>query len=129
MTDIEKKAREYADEVLKQALLMYDKDASEFLAENAYHAYLQGMKDTLSNQWREAEKEKPEDGEMVLIRYFGSISGDKNEIHHCEMRYNSEAKFGLIERMLKPMGVKITHWMPIPPIPDFTPKKQKQERL
>lgn len=67
MTDIEKKAREYADEVLKQALLMYDKDASEFLAENAYHAYLQGMKDAVGNQWRDIPTDKDGFGDADAI--------------------------------------------------------------
>ncbi len=60
MTDIEKKAREYAERPANVKTWGMHKSALT-------DAFLAGAAHALSNQWRDAGKEKPEDGELVLI--------------------------------------------------------------
>lgn len=61
MTDIEKKAREYAEQIGRE----YEYDGRETIAKSAF---LAGAAYALSNQWRDAEKEKPEYNEIVIAR-------------------------------------------------------------
>lgn len=86
--------------------------------------YMQGAKEAVKSQWRSVEDELPEKGQKVIIRYFGSFKGDANETHFCELEYNSKECLELMESILKPMKVKITHWMPIPDILDCGGKEK-----
>lgn len=123
MTDIEKKAREYADEVLKQALLMYDKDASEFLAENAYHAYLQGTKEALANQWRSVVDEMPDDNRLVLCRMK---SNDAIVRGYITMRWTGKTVVATAPdfHFEDDGGYECIHWMPIPELQTLNPKNK-----
>lgn len=84
MTDLEKKAREYAD----KACGLYDQDIPELslndLNCDVYGAFLKGADYALASQWRDAEKEKPEDGEYVLIHSRNGIEPAVwNERYQC----------------------------------------------
>lgn len=71
MTYIEHKAAEYAEQIGRE----YEYDGRETIAEQAF---LAGAAYTLSNQWRDAEKEKPEYNEIVIAR----IRYKDGEVYH-----------------------------------------------
>lgn len=70
MTDIEKKAAEYVANAPNRSM---------------YDAFLAGAAYAIGNQWRDAEKEKPEDGEYVLIYHseYGIEPSVWNEKEQC----------------------------------------------
>lgn len=67
MTYIEKKAREYAEQIGRE----YEYDGRETIAKQAF---LVGAAYALGNQWRDAEKELPEAGTDVVIGYRDRIT-------------------------------------------------------
>ena len=78
MNDIEKQAREYAEQIGRE----YEYDGRETIAKQAF---LVGASYALGNQWRDAEKEKPEDREYVLIYHseYGIEPSVWNEKEQC----------------------------------------------
>lgn len=70
MTDIEKKARKYAEEQISGMEFANDYERTCEL-DNYRCAFLAGASYALGNQWRDAEKELPEYNEIVIakIRY------------------------------------------------------------
>lgn len=84
MTDIEKKAREYAE--LQLSGMDFDNEYERTCELDNYRcAFLAGAAYALGNQWRDAEKEKPEDGEYVLIYHseYGIEPSVWNEKEQC----------------------------------------------
>ncbi len=114
MTDIEKKAREYAKS--EDGVGKYDYLGTE------YEAYLDGVEDgvkfALGNQWRDAEKEKPGYGEQVLIMSegdeypaFGEWCGNHWEREDADVINRSNDKY---------YPFKVIAWLPIP---EYKPKE------
>lgn len=105
MTDIEKKAREYSEQIGRE----YEYDGRETIAKQAF---LAGAAYALSNQWRDAEKEKPEYGEQVLIMSegdeypaFGEWYGDYWEREDADVINHSNDEY---------YPFKVIAWLPIP---------------
>lgn len=110
MTDIEKKASEYA------ANAPYDVDmcgsAAEEAEETVKDAFLAGATYVLGNQWRDAEKEKPEYGGQVLIMSddseypaFGEWCGNHWEREDADVISRSNDDY---------YPFKVIAWLPIP---------------
>lgn len=68
MTDIKKKAIEYAEQIGRK----YEYDGRENIAKQAL---LAGAAYALGNQWRDAEKEKPTHNHLVLVD-VGTVQPD-----------------------------------------------------
>jgi hypothetical protein len=68
MTDMENKAREYAE---KEGTVFDDDNIQSTADLDLQKAFLAGASYALANQWRDTEKEKPEYNEIVIakIRY------------------------------------------------------------
>lgn len=79
-----------------------------------------GVKESTADMsWRDPKKELPKDGEMVLIReYFRSARHGRFVNHVREFMYFEQYGFKLEEDINKHLGYRITHWMPIPDIPN-----------
>lgn len=107
---IEKDAWAYSDT---------QKDADDDRATAYYKGYLAGVEESIKYQWRRADDEFPEDGDMVLIReYYRSPKTGKFVNHVRELLYYAEYGF-TFERVLNANlpSYRITHWMPIPELP------------
>lgn len=108
MTDIENKAREYYENEVVNGDSQDDRSGwmDCFIAGAAY---------ALGNQWRDAEKEKPERGKAVLIGYFGN-----NHEDYFDIAYRDE--YGTWYSEISEHGYPIdcpTAWLPIP---EYEPK-------
>lgn len=122
MTPIEEKAQAYAESQI---------DGMEFANEyertceltNHKIDFLAGAAYALGSQWRDAEKEKPKHGDVVLIytTYIGVNSGEPRTLVE-QMTYFPEYGFELKEKAEEHVHTKVVAWMPIPPIPDYKPK-------
>lgn len=116
MTDIEKKAREYAE--LQISGMDFDNEYERTCELDNYRcAFLAGAAYTLGNQWRDAEKEKPEYGEQVLIMSegdecpaFGEWCGNYWEREDADVINRSNDEY---------YPFKVIAWMEIP---DYKPK-------
>lgn len=76
-------------------------------------------KEAAYSPWRDPKKELPKDGEKVLIReYFRSARHGRFVNHVRELMYFEEYGFKLEENSNKHLGYRITHWMPIPDVPN-----------
>lgn len=123
MTDLEKKAREYGNSAFERAFSdrgipwngVRDIFTETFLAGAAY---------ALANQWRDAEKEKPEDGQMILflakIRE-NTLLGEYQHLY-CAVKYRADVGFTLWEQNMKNWDGKVLAWLPIP---DYQPKGER----
>lgn len=118
MADIEKKAREYASEAILNAVwsdIEYPSEAEKAEEEDMKRAFLAGATYALGNQWRDAEKEKPERGKTVLIGYFSNKHED-----YFDIAYQDE--YGTWYSEISEYGYPLdcpTHWLPIP---EYKPK-------
>lgn len=87
-----------------------DRKVFDFIFDQAY---------TIGSQWRDPKKELPKDGEVVLIReYFRSARHGRFVNHVREFMYFEQYGFKLEEDINKHLGYRITHWMPIPDVPN-----------
>ena len=113
MTDIETKAREYAEQIGRD----YEYDGRETIANQAF---LAGAAYALGNQWHDAEKEKPEDEQNVLIltTYIGENSGEPRTLIE-QFTYFEQYGFWLKERSERRLKLKVHAWMEIP---EYEPK-------
>lgn len=111
MTDIEKKAREYANNLDTTFGPRIPALTEAFLAGAAY---------ALGSQWRDAEKEKPEDEQEVLIltTYISAKSGKPRTLVE-QFTYFEEYGFWLKEKSEQHLKLKVLAWMEIP---DYKPK-------
>lgn len=110
MTDISKKAIEYAEEQISGMEFANDYERTCEI-DNYRCAFLAGAAYALSNQWRDAENVKPPFDEDVLT--------DCPYEHGHAVGYYDGEDWYMTEngRLIRP-----THWMPIPPIPEYEPK-------
>lgn len=114
MTDIEKKAREYAE--LQLSGMDFNNEYERTCELDNYRcAFLAGAAYALGNQWHDAEKEKPERGKAVLIGYFGNNHEDYFDIA-------SRDEYGTWYSEISDHGYPIdcpTAWLEIP---EYKPK-------
>jgi hypothetical protein len=117
MTDIEKKAREYAE---KEGTVFDDDNIQSTADLDLQKAFLTGATYALVNQWRDAEKEKPEDGQVVLIltTYIGANGGEPRTFIE-QFTYFEEYGFWLKEKRERCIKLKVLAWMEIP---EYKPK-------
>lgn len=106
MNDIEKKAREYAEQIGRE----YEYDGRETIAKSAF---LAGASYALGNQWRDAEKELPEWNKDVVV---ACQIPNKSEIEYC-VGYHNRGWY-LENEDLDAIG-RILAWLPIP---EYKPK-------
>lgn len=75
------------------------------------------LNEALASQWKDPKVELPEDGETVLIReHYRSAKSGRFVVHFIEFTYFSEHGFALEEGRHRTLGLRVTHWMRIPPI-------------
>lgn len=80
---------------------------------------IKAKKEAAYSPWRDPKKELPKDGEKVLIReYFRSARHGRFVNHVREMWYFEQYGFKLEEDCNRHLGYRITHWMPIPDVPN-----------
>lgn len=117
MKTIEEKAQAYAERKFQEIAELYQTAPwPEFRAKLA-EIYLDGATEALSTQWRDATKEVPDIGQCVLLReIYTKVSAP---IQFFPISYN-EYDFSTREGFHRPLGLKITHWMPIPELPKLT---------
>lgn len=114
MSNIEKKAREYAE---KEGTVFDDDNIQSTADLDLQKAFLAGNAYALGNQWRDAEKEKPERRKAVLIGYFGN-----NHEDYFDIAYQDE--YGTWYSEISEHGYPIdcpTAWLPIP---EYKPKEE-----
>lgn len=110
MTDIEQKARGYAEQIGRE----YEYDGRETIAEQAF---LAGAAYALGNQWRDAEKEKPEKYETVLV--VASIGKYPSFGQWCGCCWKIECSNAVVQSDDKDYPFKVYAWLPIP---EYKPK-------
>ena len=114
MNTIEEKAQSYAEQKFQEVVELYQiAPWPEFRAKIA-EIYLAGAMEALSTQWRDATKEVPDIGMRVLLREI--YTNVNTPIQFYPIYYN-EYVFSTRERFHRPLGLRITHWMPIPELP------------
>lgn len=127
MATLEDKARIARENVLDGLKRAYQKHkdiqhyatASACIERYGMGLYLAGANEAISSQWHDPKKELPKDGEIVLIReYFRSARHGRFVNHVREFMYFEQYGFKLEEDMNKHLGYRITHWMPIPDVPN-----------
>lgn len=83
-------------------------------------AYLAGAAEAIKCQWKAPNKEKPQDGQNVLIftTYIGAKSGQPRTLVE-QMTYFEQYGFWLTEKSQQHINLKVVAWMPIPELSDF----------
>lgn len=73
----------------------------------------------MENIWKNPQKEKPQDGEIILIReYYKSPKNGKYTNEYRVVKYFEKLGFEMFENLYHYVSnYKITHWMSIPDIP------------
>lgn len=122
MTDIENKAIEYAQKEFFNANRSLIGNNGPLIAEALEAGFDAGAAYALSNQWRDAEKEKPEDEQEVLIltTYIGTNSGEPRTLIE-QFTYFEQYGFWLKEKSERRLKLKVLAWMEIP---EYKPKNK-----
>lgn len=122
----EHQAQEYAEKKMCAALDLKpdcinrtDALIPKFCGSDIEGAYLAGATETLASQWRSVEEELPEDDRLVLAHF----SDVYPKLSYATAYYRDGA-WQIPDDWY--YNCKIDFWKPIPPIPDFTPKTEKQ---
>lgn len=127
MVTLEDKARIAREKVMDDLKRAYKKHkdiqhyatASACIEMYGMGLYLSGADEAISSQWRKPEDELPKDGQLVLIReYFRSAESGRFVNHIKEFMFFEKYGFELEERINAHLGYHITHWMPIPGLPE-----------
>lgn len=124
----EQQAQEYAEKKFSELLDVIStnpwNDVKTFLAQ----AYSDGYTACEQSMWRSVEEELPEFGQKVIVRAeCESMYGEKFVIIE-NLTFESNKYFGnsfkLRESADKGIKLTITHWMPIPSLPDTNTEKK-----
>jgi hypothetical protein len=68
-------------------------------------------------RWYRPSELLPKHGQTVLIReYYRSAKTGKYTVGYVVFHYNAAFGFKLEEDSYDYLGLKVTHWLPIPPI-------------
>ncbi|MBD5357422.1 MAG: DUF551 domain-containing protein [Bacteroides sp.] len=127
MKTLEDKARITREKVIYDLKRAYEKHkdiqhyatASACIEMYGMGLYMSGAKEALSSQWRKPEDELPEDGQMVLIREYHRSAKNGRFVNHIrEFMFFEQYGFKLEERKNAHLDYRVTHWMPIPGLPD-----------
>lgn len=125
----EQQAQEYAEKKLKENLYT-DLSDYVFYRTEIKQAYLDGYTACEQSRWRSVEDELPEenltalcrldDGEYIVARF------DHMEVYDDGQGRVYAVPEWWVEQGCESytLGNEITHWMPIPPIPDTNSTKQ-----
>ena len=74
--------------------------------------------DTLTRWYRPSEL-LPKDGQIVLIReFYRSAKTGRFKVGYAVIYYDTVLGFKLREDCYDHLGLKVTHWFPIPPVND-----------
>lgn len=111
MTDTEKKAREYAEEQINGMEFANDYERTCEI-DNYRCAFLAGAAYALGNQWHDAEKEKPEKYETVLV--VASIGKYPSFGQWCGCCWKIECSNAVVQSDDKDYSFKVYAWLPIP---------------
>ncbi len=88
-------------------------------------AYSDGYTACEQPLWRTPKEELPKDREKILIReYYRSAKTGRYVIHVREFIYFEQYGFTIEENINRNLGYCITHWMPIPSLPDTNTEKK-----
>lgn len=117
MTDIEKKAREYARKEFFNANRSLLGNNGPLIAEAIEAGFDAGAAYALGNQWRDAEKEKPEKYETVLV--VASIGKYPSFGQWCGCCWKIECSNAVVQSDDKDYTFKVYAWLPIP---EYEPK-------
>lgn len=118
----EQQAQEYAEKKLQEIPHRIDAFFNPF---DIAQAYSDGYTAAEQSLWRSVEDELPEDGQKILIReYYRSAKSGRFVNHVKEYIYFAEYGFELEGKKYSCLRYRITHWMPIPPIPDTNTEKK-----
>lgn len=112
MTDIEKKASEYAEKCEED--LMYEIGKPCYDESDIEQAYLAGASYALGDQWHDMEKEGPEDGQECLcaLRFT-------SHIEYCIMMFIANSKAWVKDHDDDRFTEHVIAWLPIP---EYKPK-------
>ena len=108
MTDIEKKARDYAEVQISDIDFTIDYERTCELTNHKID-FLAGAAYALGNQWRDAEKDKPEDGQECLcaLRFT-------SHIEYCVMMFIANPKAWVKDHDDDGFTEHVIAWLPIP---------------
>ena len=117
MKTLEEKAQVYADSVADNTSEVWN-----FIDEvytELRKAYIAGANEAISMQWRNPKDELPKDGQLVLIREYHRSAKNGRFVNHIrEFMFFEQYGFKLEERKNAHLDYRITHWMPIPGLPN-----------
>lgn len=111
----EQQAQEYAEKKLQEIPHRIDAFFNPF---DIAQAYSDGYTAHEQSLWRSVEEELPKDDKNVLVR----CPGDDPDVCCC-IAWCRDGIWHFIDEFY--YDCRVTHWMPIPPIPDYTTKTKK----